>query len=114
MFAIFNEPTNHKRPKPDYVAPGCAGTERITDAMLFYNRLNLGERSAVFGSDSKILREYADADRACFFYLHVAEEVARIESPTQKLCASGSSRSARGLARQTVELGLHEYALLWR
>ena len=72
---------NHKRPKPDYVAPECAGTERITDAMLFYNRLNLGERSAVFGSDSKILREYADADRTCFFYLRVAEEVARIEIP---------------------------------
>ena len=69
------------KPKPDYVAPDCAGTERITDAMLFWERLNKGERSAVFGSHSKILNHYAEADRTCFFYLHVGAEVARIEIP---------------------------------
>ena len=70
-----------RRPKPDYVAPRCAGTERITDALLFGERLNPGERSAVFGSGSKILRQVADEDSICFFYLHVGAEVARIEIP---------------------------------
>ena len=72
---------NSRKPKPEYVAPGCAGTERITDAVLFWERLNKGERSAVFGSSSKILNHYAEADRICFFYLHVGAEVARIEIP---------------------------------
>ena len=72
---------NHRKPKPDHVAPPCAGTERITDAALFAERLNPGESSAVFGSSSKILNQYAEADRTCFFYLHVGAEVARIEIP---------------------------------
>ncbi len=69
------------KPKPEYVAPPCAGTERITDALLFGQRLGDGERSAVFGSSSKILSHYAEADKTCFFYLRVGPEVARIEIP---------------------------------
>lgn len=72
---------NRSRPKPDYVAPDCAGTERITDADLFAQILAPGERSAVFGSRSKILQEYEVAHRICFFYLHTGREVARVEIP---------------------------------
>lgn len=69
------------RPKPDYVAPDCAGTERITDAELFENLLRPGERSAVFASRSQILASYPEPSRVCFFYLHVGAEVARVEVP---------------------------------
>lgn len=69
------------RPRPHYKAPDCAGTERITDAELFATLLQPGERSAVFGSDSPILRQYSPDNVTTFFYLHTGPEVARVEIP---------------------------------
>ncbi|HLV81182.1 MAG TPA: DNA double-strand break repair nuclease NurA [Chthonomonadaceae bacterium] len=69
------------KPRPEFVAPDCAGTERITDAELFAPLLAPGERSAVFGSRSKILNLYDDLHRIRFFYLNTGREVARIEIP---------------------------------
>jgi len=68
-------------PKPDFVAPDCAGTERVTDADLFARILRPGSRSAVFSSGSKILGEYEPHHRIAFFYLHTGREVARVEVP---------------------------------
>lgn len=67
--------------------PGCAGTERVTDADLFRSWLAPGERSALFGCRSKIVGDYREDDRIRFFYLRpfeqpgVSDEVARIEIP---------------------------------
>ncbi len=72
---------NRARPKPHFVAPDCAGTERITDADLFAALLQPGERSALFGSRSKILHFYPPEHHVRFFYLHTGREVARIEIP---------------------------------
>jgi hypothetical protein len=72
---------NSGRPRPHYVAPDCAGTERVTDADLFTSLLQPGERSALFGSQSKILNHYPQAQNVRFFYLHTGSEVARIEIP---------------------------------
>ncbi|HLK58514.1 MAG TPA: DNA double-strand break repair nuclease NurA, partial [Chthonomonadaceae bacterium] len=72
---------NRSMPKPAYVMPDCAGTERITDADLFRHVLKPGERSAIYGSSSPILQRYEDAHRICFFYLHTGVEVARVEIP---------------------------------
>jgi hypothetical protein len=72
---------NRNKPKPDFIAPPCSGTERITDADLFRQALQPGERSAVFGSRSKILFQYAEEHRICFFYLHTGAEIARVEIP---------------------------------
>ena len=69
------------RPKPDFVAPDCSGTERITDSELFRRVLKPGERSAVFSSRSKILQYYQPDQQICFFYLHTGAEVARVEFP---------------------------------
>jgi hypothetical protein len=66
---------------PQYVAPPCAGTERVTDADLFARILESGQRSAVFGSGSKILKDYEPRHRTRFFYLHAGREVARVEIP---------------------------------
>jgi len=68
-------------PRPEYVAPKCAGTERVVDAELFALLLLPGQRSAVFGSRSTILDQYKAHNRIWFFYLHVGEEVARVEIP---------------------------------
>jgi hypothetical protein len=72
---------NSSRPRPHYEAPPCSGTERITDADLFAAILFPGERSAVFGSGSFILKEYLPRHRIGFFYLHTGREVARVEIP---------------------------------
>lgn len=69
------------KPKPLFLAPDCAGTEQITDADLFFRHLQPGERSAVFGSQSKILNQYPSEHRIVFFYLHTGREVARVEIP---------------------------------
>lgn len=69
------------KPKPLYQPPDCAGTERITDGELFALLLQPGERSAVFGSGSKILGQYEEIHQIHFFYLNTGREVARIEIP---------------------------------
>jgi hypothetical protein len=69
-------------PLPEFLAPACAGTERITDADLFLQILEPGERSPVFGSRSQILKQYPPAHSIVFFYLHTGREVARVELPS--------------------------------
>lgn len=58
----------------------CGPIEGLLDRHLFENSLEKGERSALFGSSSKILDEYGD-HRTCFFYLDVGLEIARLEVP---------------------------------
>jgi hypothetical protein len=72
---------NRSKPKPIYKPPDCAGTGRVTDAELFALSLQPGQRSAVFGSQSKILKQYDPIHRIRFFYLHTGREVARVEIP---------------------------------
>jgi hypothetical protein len=71
---------NRMRPKPHYVAPPCVGTEGVTDADLFALRLEPGERTALFGSSSQILKFYGP-HTVRFFYLHTGREIARVEIP---------------------------------
>ena len=68
------------KPRPAFVPPDCAGIERIRDVDLFAERLRPEERSAVFGSGSRILGLYGDHD-VRFFYLHTGREIARCEVP---------------------------------
>jgi hypothetical protein len=59
----------------------CDKVAGIRDRDLFLNRLESGERSALFISPSKIVRERYGEHRVYFFYLKVGDEVARIEIP---------------------------------
>ena len=52
----------------------------VTDADLFAATLRPGERSPLFRSDSKIVRERYGPHQVAFFYVHLGEEVARIET----------------------------------
>ncbi len=59
----------------------CEAVAGVRDRDLFMNLLEIGERSALFVSPSKIVRERYGEHRVCFFYLKVDDEIARIEIP---------------------------------
>jgi hypothetical protein len=58
----------------------CATIEGLSDRQLFAHLLKPGERTAVFGSASRVLDEYG-VHRIGFFYLHVGSEIIRLEVP---------------------------------
>ena len=60
----------------------CGGMEGATDAHLFAAMLKVGERSAIFGSRSKVvLNCYSERNKIKFFYLRTDREVVRVELP---------------------------------
>jgi hypothetical protein len=59
----------------------CDSLAGVRDRDLFMNLLESGERSALFISPSKVVREHYGEHRVHFFYLRVGDEIARIEIP---------------------------------
>ena len=59
----------------------CDSVAGVTDRELFSDLLNAGERSALFISQSSIVKKRYGPHRVYFFYLKVDDEVARIEIP---------------------------------
>ncbi len=59
----------------------CAGVEMATDGLLFGRMLAPGERSALFGTRSKIMGEYPPEHVIRFCYVHAGSEVVRLEVP---------------------------------
>jgi hypothetical protein len=59
----------------------CDGLAGVRDRDLFMELLDTGERSALFISPSKVVREHYGPHRVYFFYLRVDDEIARIEVP---------------------------------
>jgi hypothetical protein len=59
----------------------CDTVAGVLDRDLFINLLADGERSALFVSPSKVVREHYGGHRVHFFYLRAGEEIARIEVP---------------------------------
>jgi NurA-like 5'-3' nuclease len=53
----------------------------VRDRDLFINLLENGERSALFISPSKVVKEHYGDHRVYFFYLRVDDEIARVEIP---------------------------------
>ncbi len=68
-----------------YCPPGkardCRGMEGVRDRELFIKLLDDGERSALFISPSKIVKEHYGEHRIYFFYMRNGDEIARIEVP---------------------------------
>jgi hypothetical protein len=62
-------------------AKDCDKVAGVQDRELFINLLDVGERSALFISPSKIVREHYGEHRVYFFYLRVDSEIARVEIP---------------------------------
>jgi len=59
----------------------CDSVAGVRDRDLFMNLLESGERSALFISPSKIVKEHYGEHRVYFFYLRVDDEIARVEIP---------------------------------
>jgi len=59
----------------------CEAVAGVRDRELFMNLLESGERSALFISPSRIVKERYGEHRVYFFYLKVEDEIARIEIP---------------------------------
>jgi len=59
----------------------CEGLAGVRDRDIFINLLEDGERSALFISPSKIVKDYYGEHRVYFFYLRVEDEIARVEIP---------------------------------
>jgi hypothetical protein len=59
----------------------CEAVAGVRDRDLFLDLLEDGERSALFVSPSKIVRERYGEHRIYFFYLRTGDEIARIEVP---------------------------------
>jgi hypothetical protein len=57
----------------------CDGVAGIRDRDLFMDLLADGERSALFISPSKVVKEHYGEHRIYFFYLKAGEEIARVE-----------------------------------
>ena len=60
---------------------GCDGLSGVRDRDLFMNLLANGERSALFISPSKIVKEHYGDQSVYFFYMKNDDEIARIEVP---------------------------------
>jgi GNAT superfamily N-acetyltransferase len=59
----------------------CDAVSGVPDRDLFDNLLDTGERSALFTSQSKIVRENYGRHRVNFFYMKLDDEIARVEIP---------------------------------
>lgn len=59
----------------------CQTIEPLRDSTLWESRLQPGERSGIWRSQSRILQWYPPEDQVCFCYVHVGAEVARVEMP---------------------------------
>ena len=53
----------------------------VTDADLFDALLRPGERSSTFRTASSVVEQHYAGHQVCFFYVHLGEEIARIELP---------------------------------
>ncbi len=60
----------------------CDAVSGVTDADLFAAKLVPGERSPLFRSESKIVRERYGSHQIAFFYVNLGEEIARVEMPS--------------------------------
>jgi hypothetical protein len=70
----------------DRLCPSCTSREcdqvaGVRDRDIFLETLATGERSALFASPSKIVKDRYSDNYVHFFYLRVADEIARIEIP---------------------------------
>jgi hypothetical protein len=60
--------------------PPCSLVNHLLDRELFQELLAPGQRSALFSSNSLVLRDYQE-HQVFFFYLNTGEEIGRVEIP---------------------------------
>jgi len=76
-----HDPPDCDRYCPQNKQRDCDMVAGVRDRELFINLLGEGERSALFISQSSVVRKHYGAHQVYFFYLKVGDEIARIEIP---------------------------------
>ncbi len=76
-----NDPLDTDRHCPDCKTRECDAVAGVRDRELFYNILGQGERSALFISQSSVVRKHYGEHWIYFFYIRVDDEIARVEVP---------------------------------
>lgn len=93
----------------------------VQDRDIFTTLLSEGERSALFTSQSQIVKKHYGAHAILFFYLRAGDEIARIELPQwsalddERLCLAHSlilDQCRRGLGYPAALSEAHEQAVL--
>jgi len=101
------------------VTPPCKKIEGTTDVLLFKN-LQLGKRTSVFYSNSKVLKKYGE-HKIGFFYLNVGAEIVRVEAPSWVLKNQDSidlvhsvifDQAQKGMGYPVVLSEAHELAVI--
>ncbi len=59
----------------------CEDLAVLTDSQLFMNLLAPGERSSLFSSRSKVIKDHYGEHEIVFFYMRIDDEIARVEMP---------------------------------
>ncbi len=83
----------------------CDGVAGVRDRDLFEQLLDDGERSALFISPSKIVKERYGEHRIYFFYLKAGDEIARVEIPQWVAEDDALLNLAHGLAYDQCQRG---------
>jgi len=99
----------------------CRKLNGVTDTMLFKRALpEIGDRSQVFLSSSKVLERYGE-HRTGFFYLNVGKEIARVEVPAwvwqdrrllDLVHAVVADQAVKGMGYPVVLTEAHEQAVV--
>ncbi len=76
-----NDPLDTDRHCQDCEKRECDAVAGVRDRELFASILGQGERSALFISQSSVVRKYYGEHSVYFFYLRVDDEIARVEIP---------------------------------
>jgi hypothetical protein len=103
-----HQPPDCDRCCPPGRARDCEAVAGVRDRELFLNLLANGERSALFISPSKIVKERYGEHRVYFFYLRVGDEIARIEIPQWVAESDGLLNLAHSLIFDQCQRG-HGY-----
>ena len=81
----------------------CDSIAGITDADLFEAVLKPGERSAIFHTTSSVVEQHYGEHQVSFFYVHLGEEIARIELPQWAAEGAALELAHTGLLAQAAK-----------
>jgi len=93
----------------------------LIDAQLLRLFLKPNQRTTIFWSNSKIVQNYPHQLRPCFFYLHVGQEIVRIETLAwvaqnkeclDLICKIAIDQSLKGQGYPVVLAEAHEQAVV--
>jgi hypothetical protein len=105
----------------NYTEFPCKVVDYLIDSQVLRSFLKTGQRSTIFFSKSKIILEYPEHLKPCFFYLNVGKEIVRIETfkwvienkeNIDFICKVAIDQSIKGLGYPVVLAEAHEQAVL--